>query len=117
MTRLVFAAGLMALALAPNGASAAPAEPAARSEVPIREVVLSDGARRYSIPIQVGATAIEAGLDSGSSGLRILPGVLADTDAKAVGGSDSYSYGSGAELDGVVGRAQVAVGTLAAPIS
>jgi len=117
MTRPIFALGLLALGLASTGARAAAAEPGARSEVPIREVVLSDGARRYSVPIQVGATVIEAGLDSGSSGLRILPGVLGEADAKVVGGGDTYSYGSGAELDGVVGHAEVGVGTLAAPIS
>ncbi len=86
---------------------------APRSEVPIREVVLSDGARRYAVPITVGETAIDAGLDTGSSGLRILPGVLADTDAKATSQGDSYAYGSGAKLDGVTGSATVTVGGIA----
>ena len=83
-----------------------------RAEVPIREVVLSDGTRRYGVPIRVGGTAIEAGLDTGSSGLRILPGVLKDADAEATSRHDSYSYGAGAKLEGEIGRAVVGVGQL-----
>lgn len=65
-------------------ASGAHAEPAAaqRAEVTVREVVLSDGMRRYAVPIRVGATDILAGLDSGSTGLRILPNVLKPGDVQ-----------------------------------
>lgn len=86
--------------------------PALRAEVPIREVVLSDGTRRYGAPITVGATQIEAGLDSGSTGLRILPNVLKEGDARPSSRSDSYFYGAGAKFDGVVGDASVTVGAL-----
>jgi hypothetical protein len=64
--------------------------------------------------ITVGATAIEAGLDSGSTGLRVLPGALSATDAAAGSSGDSYSYGSGAEFKGVVGKATVSIGDLSA---
>ncbi len=96
-------------ALAPDVAATAPPT---RVEIPIKAVVLSNKTRRYSVPITVGATAIEAGLDTGSSGLRVLPGVLGDADAKSGGGSDSYNYGAGAKLDGEQGRAIVSVGGL-----
>ncbi|CAN5293632.1 hypothetical protein BH09PSE2_BH09PSE2_24850 [soil metagenome] len=101
------------LALASAGSAADRAEAQVRAEVPIRVVVLSDGARRYAVPITVGGTAIEAGLDTGSSGLRILPGVLADSDARPGSQGDSYAYGSGAKLAGVIGSAVVAVGGIA----
>jgi hypothetical protein len=91
-------------------ASAAHAQAPVRSEIPIREVVLSDGARRYAVPIKVGGADIVAGLDSGSTGLRILPGVLKDGDAEATSHADSYSYGAGAKLDGVIGNAVLAFG-------
>lgn len=92
----------------------AAAQPSAsvRAEVPIREVVLSNGARRYGVPITVGSTALEAGLDTGSSGLRLVPNAVPEGDAIATGRSDSYSYGAGAKLDGEIGRATVAVGAL-----
>lgn len=96
------------------GPAPAHAQVPVRVEVPIREVVLSDGARRYAVPIRVGETAVEAGLDTGSSGLRILPGVLRPDDAAQTGTADTYAYGSGAKLDGVQGKATVSVGALSA---
>jgi hypothetical protein len=89
----------------------------ARSEIPIREVVLSDGERRHSVPIQVGGTMIEAGLDTGSTGLRILPGVLASSDAKGNNKSETYTYGSGTRFGGEVGTGTLAMGQFSAPIT
>ncbi|HET9159891.1 MAG TPA: hypothetical protein VFN88_04705 [Caulobacteraceae bacterium] len=80
-----------------------------RSEVPIREVDLSDQTRRYVVQIKVGETAIDAGLDTGSTGIRILPGVLKGSDANETSRKDAYSYGSGAKYDGVIGNAQVTI--------
>ena len=106
---LTWAAGILALA------GTAHAQTPPRSEIPIREVVLSDGERRYSIPIVVGGTAIEAGLDTGSTGLRILPGTLAASDTTGGGESDRYSYGAGTDFRGEIGKGQLAIGGLAAP--
>lgn len=86
--------------------------PSPRAEVAIHEVVLSDGTRRYGVPIRVGQTEIEAGLDTGSTGLRILPNVLKEGDAQPTSRRDSYRYGAGAKLDGGVATASVAVGAL-----
>jgi hypothetical protein len=88
-----------------------------RSEIPIRETVLTDGVRRYGVPIRVGATMIEAGLDSGSTGLRILPGVLAAADAQASNTRETYAFESGASLTGQVGTGTLAIGELSAPAS
>jgi len=96
-------------------AAAAQAQNPPRTEVPIREVVLSDGERRYTIPIHVGSTAIEAGLDTGSTGLRILPNTLAASDAAGGGGNDRYAYGAGTEFKGEIGKGQLSIGSLAAP--
>jgi hypothetical protein len=113
--RLALSACLLLLAL-PSLTVAQPA--AGPVVVPIKEVDLTDGTRRYMIPITVGATRIEAGLDTGSSGLRILPDTLGAADATETKTSDDYSYGSGAELHGVVGQANVAIGDgAAAPMS
>jgi len=107
-------AGSLMLVLSSMGIRVAEA---ARSEIPIREVVLSDGERRYGVPLKVGNTTIEAGLDSGSTGLRILPGVLADGDAKGGGASDHYSYGSGTEFEGEAGTGTLMAGASAAPVT
>ncbi|HEY8005166.1 MAG TPA: hypothetical protein VIE16_13110, partial [Phenylobacterium sp.] len=103
---------------APAAAQPAPAAPAARAEVPIREVVLSDGMRRYAIPIRMGVVEIEAGLDTGSTGLRILPGVLGPADATAGSRDETYAYGSGAKYEGVAGEGRLSIGGLsgAAPV-
>ena len=92
--------------------SAARAQTPLRSEAPIREVLLENGSRHYTIMIKVGSVSLETGLDTGSTGLRVLPGVLGDSDAQADGGDDSYAYGSGTRLKGVTGTANVSVGAL-----
>jgi hypothetical protein len=108
--RLLLAAALGVVAAWP--AWPARAEPPRRVELPIREVVLSDGARRYTVPLQVGGTTIEAGLDTGSTGLRILPSTLGAGDVRESSEADTYAYGSGARFEGVIGRATVGFGPL-----
>ena len=95
----------------------AQAQAQTRSEIPIREVVLSGGVRRYGVPIKVGNSTIEAGLDTGSTGLRILPGILASTDAQGSNTRETYSYQSGASLTGEVGTGTLAIGALSAPVT
>ncbi len=90
--------------------AAAPALAQSRSEVPLREVTLSDGTRRYAVTIKVGGTEIEAGLDSGSTGLRILPGTLQPADAKGTGDDTSIAYGAGTAFDGEVARGTLTIG-------
>jgi hypothetical protein len=89
----------------------------ARSEVAIREVLLDSGARLYSIPIKVGGTEIEAGLDTGSSGLRVLPGTLANGDAQDGDESDNYDYSSGVHYEGKIAKGTLTIGPLAASVT
>lgn len=112
--RLLFSA-LTACALLASPAAGAQ-EREVRSEAPIREVVLSDGARRYGVPVTVGATRIEAGLDSGSAGLRVVPNTLQPSDAWAETRQTSISYGAGAKLDGPLGQALVSIGEVSGRI-
>ncbi|HZU51054.1 MAG TPA: hypothetical protein VE968_04180 [Sphingomicrobium sp.] len=93
---------------------AALANISSRTEVPIKEVVLRDGTRRYAVPVSIAGHAVEAGLDSGSVGLRALPDVAAGA---AHSGSDKrYSYGVGTELIGPEADAMVSIGGLAKTI-
>jgi hypothetical protein len=86
-----------------------------RTEVPIREVTLSNGISFYSVNIIVGSTAIEAGLDTGSTGLRILPNTLNADDAAPSRVLDQESFGTGTQYRGAVGRGTLTIGSLAAP--
>jgi hypothetical protein len=101
-----------ARAQAPEKAPEATAISPQRVEVPIKQVTLPDGEPRYAVRIRVGRTEIEAGLDTGSTGLRILPGTLAPGDAVSTAERESTRYGSGAQLDGVVAKAAVDIGGL-----
>lgn len=98
------------LAGAPARAQPAAGAPAPRSEVPIVEQVLSNGAHRYAIPVQVGGTRLLASLDTGSTGLRILPGVLKDGDARPSDDPETYGYASGSRYEGVASEAVLTIG-------
>ncbi|HLZ75570.1 hypothetical protein [Phenylobacterium sp.] len=104
---------LRALALLFAALAAAPfpaAQPPARSEAPIRQLTLSNGALRYAVPVTVGRTAMLVSLDTGSTGLRILPGALVPGDAAATKAEEVYGYASGSRYVGVVGQAKVTIG-------
>lgn len=88
------------------------AQPAARAEIPIREVILSDGERRYAVPISVGGVRIEASLDSGSTGLRVLPGVVPAASERLSGHRTTYSYDSGTQFGGEVAEADLIIGVM-----
>jgi hypothetical protein len=78
----------------------------------------ANGTMRFSIPIQIGDSApIDAFLDTGSSGLRILEGAVPDS-AFTCGTSTeiTYSYHSGLRLDGVVAYANVTFGSATTPV-
>ena len=100
----------LAILLTLAAASTARAEPAPRTEVAIRQVRLSNGALRYAVPVTVGSTPLLASLDTGSTGLRILPGTLGAKDAAATAEPEVYGYASGSRYEGVVGEALVAMG-------
>jgi len=106
-------APLLVLALGLAFPAAAQVAPAPRAEAPIVESRLSNGARRYAVPIEVGATHLMASLDTGSTGLRILPGLLGPADAAPLDEPETYGYASGSRYEGVVGEATVAMGGLA----
>lgn len=101
---------LLVLALASALPARGAAAPAVRSEAPIRQTMLTNGSRRYAVPIVVGATRLLASLDTGSTGLRILPGVLRPADAAVSAEPETYGYASGSRYEGVVGDAKVAIG-------
>jgi hypothetical protein len=99
------------------GAVPAWADPAAgpRAELAIREVDLATGTRRYAVTIIVAGQSVEAGLDTGSTGLRILPRAMPAPDGER-GGRVHYGYSSGIGLDGHVARVAIAFGALSGEV-
>jgi Protein of unknown function (DUF3443) len=76
----------------------------------------SDGGMRFSINIEIGDSPLDVLLDTGSTGLRILPDAVPDSAFACVTTTPStYSYKSGLELGGVVARATIAIGGVATP--
>jgi hypothetical protein len=82
-----------------------------RIEVPIKQTVLSDGEIRYSVLVIIGASnAIDAMLDTGSSGLRILADTIPASAYSISDQASVYGYGSGVRLNGVIANAVVTIG-------
>ena len=106
--------GAVLIALAAVAAAPAAAQ---RVELPVRLVVLSDGTRRFGVPVVIAGRPVEAGLDTGSTGLRVMaraiPGNASGNEPKAT--AAHYSYGSGVQLDGPLMKVPVAFGPLAGP--
>lgn len=90
-----------------------------RATVPISQTVLSDGTTRYSIPVTIGnAPPVNAMLDTGSWGLRVLPGAVPASAYTASATTTSYAYGAGVSLIGNNATANLTLGSLpsAAPV-
>lgn len=101
---------LAVLALA-AGLVSTQAPGAERIVVPVTAVAMPNGAMRYSVPVSVGGAApIQAMLDTGSAGLRLLPGAVEPSRYKTLNRSMKARFGSGVELDGALAKADVAVG-------
>lgn len=103
-------AALLAVAALIALPAAAQQAPAPRVEIPIREVVLSDGTPRFGLPLTIGRSEVLAGIDTGAAGLRVLPDAIAAADVAPQPASEEYRFGSGAQLHGSRGKARVTVG-------
>ena len=76
-------------------------------DVPITQSRIRDGALRYGVWVKVGDRTVEAMLDTGSTGLRVLPSVL---PGDPVGVPTQTAFGSGSLLRGVKMRLPIAIG-------
>ena len=84
---------------------------AARVDVPIGQMVLPNGDTRYFVPVSVGGGApIDAELDTGSFGLRVLSHALEPGQYEATDMQRNYPFGGGARFHGVLARGTIAVG-------
>ncbi len=106
--RLAATIGLMIACPLAARAQAPPA--ASRAEVPIQQLVLSDGTHRYAVPVRIGSVTLWAALDTGSTGLRVLARALGPADARPGGAADDVTYLTGLTLHGAHSDAEVAIG-------
>jgi len=93
---------------------------APRVEVPIVRHILSNGDIRFSVSVRVGGgPLIEAMLDTGSFGLRVLARAMAPSQYEVASGGRAFGFGSGLVLQGPLAKAVVSIGgmTTDGPIS
>lgn len=102
---------LLAIALLIPAGTALAAD---RVELPVRLVQLSDGARRFGVSMTIDGHPVEAGLDTGSTGLRVMARGVPGNTAK--GAPVHYGYGSGTQLDGPLATLPIAFGTVTGPV-
>jgi hypothetical protein len=82
-----------------------------RLEVPIYQRQLGDGMLRYWVPVTVGGSGpIEAMLDTGSIGLRVMVEALRGARYEDTGIERSRPFGSGVALRGPLVKAVVKIG-------
>lgn len=105
------AAGLLAAWCAWLWAAAA-APASSRIVVPIDQTVLRDGAIRYSIGMRINGQPLRVMLDSGSTGLRLMPRAVARLGLET-GELRKYPFASGVVLWGSTVRVQAAIGAAA----
>jgi hypothetical protein len=100
----LFAGFVLAIVLAVAAGSACAAE---RVEIPVRQISAHNGRIFYYVMVTVGGSKpFAAMLDSGSTGLRVLPGLLAPEDAEETGHHREQSFGSGERVKGFLAHAQ-----------
>ena len=100
----------LALLLLPAAASAQ------RAELPVREVDLPNGDRRFATTLQIDGKPVEVGIDTGSTGLRVLPRGLGAAGTGARGPQVRYSYGAGTAFEGQAVSVSVEAGGVAGAV-
>lgn len=93
-------------------AGAAPASQAAFT-IPVIQTVMSDGTIRYGVWLRVGHRIVEAMLDTGSTGLRVLPPVV---PGDLTGMPSDATLENGVDLKGLSVPVVVDIGTLSGQI-
>ncbi len=86
---------------------------AAQVSVPITQIVLPDGDVRYSVPVRIGdSMPVDALLDTGSTGLRVMRGAMFRDSYTDTGFLNVSEFSAGDKLTGTVGTARLSLGGL-----
>ena len=85
---------------------------AQRTTLPVRMVELPNGDRRFTTTLVIDGKPVEVGIDTGSTGLRVLPRGLGAASLGKRGPRITYSYGAGTGFDGESIAVSVGAGVL-----
>ena len=91
------------------------AAPGDRVELPGREIDLPNGDRRYALSLQIDGQTVDAGIDTGSTGLRVLSRAIPQAAGQR-GSEVGYFYTSGTEFRGRAVDVPVSLGGLSATV-
>ena len=80
-----------------------------RIDVPIKQTV-RDGVVRYSIPVIIGGKTLDAMIDTGSTGLRVLGDGLPTSSYTPTTPAGEYSFANGEDLIGPLAVATIGLG-------
>jgi hypothetical protein len=78
-----------------------------RAEIPIYQTKLPSGSIRYFLKLTIGGRRLDAMLDSGSIGLRLLPGAVPGKAFRRTATECVFTFSNGVELRGNIGRTRV----------
>lgn len=81
-----------------------------RIVIPIHAKLMANDGLRYSVTLTIGGKPVETMLDTGSVGLRVMPGVLNADNVERLNKPEHVQYASGVQLDGELVRTQVGLG-------
>lgn len=90
-----------------------PGPATSRIVVPIEQTALPDGAIRYSIAMRVDGQSFQVMLDSGSTGLRLMPAAVDRLHLEPGRVVATYRFSSGVVLRGPLVKVEAAIGTAA----
>jgi hypothetical protein len=79
--------------------------------LPIEQVEYPSGSIRYSVNLTVSNSPLIAMLDTGSVGLRVMPGAIPSSAVHVLPIESNYHYGNGVLLRGYFGQTAVGFGT------
>lgn len=86
---------------------------AQRATLPVRMVELPNGDRRFTTTLVIDGKRVVVGIDTGSTGLRVLPRGLGAAALGKRGPRITYSYGAGTGFEGETVTVAIAAGPLA----
>jgi hypothetical protein len=82
-----------------------------RITIPIKQNIFDDGLIRYFVSIRLGSVTMDAMLDTGSTGLRVLSGALGKEDFETDGQPVRGHFSSGICLNGQRARGGLGIGS------
>ena len=110
MAKPLIALGLIATCLAPWGIARADFATPPYLDLPIHQTVNRSGALRYAVWVTIGERRIEALLDTGSTGLRVLAPVMPNPPASSTW--TDQGFGGTLRMKGRVVPAPIEIGSM-----